>query len=100
MQLYSWFVNGAVYFGLTLAAAGGGGTSGGGGGGTSRYLSAALSGLVELPAFALSAALLSRFPRVRTLCGFMLAGGAAVMAVVVTAPVSPVGGEDDCGEER
>ncbi len=55
-----------------------------------RYLSTALSGAVEIPAYALTTLLLTRITRLWTLCGFMLAGGGALLAVIFTAPISAV----------
>jgi len=56
VQIYSWFVNSATYYGLTLAAAAGDGSGQQG----DRYMSTALSGAVELPAYALTILLLAR----------------------------------------
>jgi hypothetical protein len=49
VQLYSWFVNSAVYYGLTLASDGLG---------SNIYVSTMLSGLVELPAYFITALLI------------------------------------------
>ncbi len=57
-----------------------------------RYLSTALSGAVEIPAYILTTFLLARLTRVWTLCGFMIAGGAALLAVLFTGPISSVNG--------
>ena len=76
IQVYSWFANSATYYGLTLAA----GDSGGEG---EVYLSTALSGLVEVPAYGLTLIMLPRMGRRTTLATFMLVGGAACASIAV-----------------
>ena len=72
IQIFSWFVNSAAYYGLTLAA----GSAGGG-----LYTATALSGAVEIPAYLLTNFLLDYLGRRRTLCLFMLVGGVACLAI-------------------
>lgn len=52
VQLYSWFVNSAVYYGLTLASDKLG---------SNIYISTMLSGIVELPAYLITALLIDRY---------------------------------------
>ncbi len=67
IQIYSWFVNSATYYGLTLAAsASEKGESG------DRYMQTAMSGIVEIPAYVLTHLLLVNFGRKLSLCGFMI----------------------------
>lgn len=72
VQIFLWLVNGITYYALTMAASGLGGD---------LYVSTALSGLVELPGYLLSALLLSYVGRRRSLCGVMLLGSAASIAL-------------------
>jgi len=72
IQFFSWFVNSAAYYGLTLAA----GNSGGG-----LYQATALSGAVEVPAYVLTNTLLRVLGRRRTLAGFMVIGGIACLGI-------------------
>jgi len=72
IQLYSWFVNSAVYYGLTLASDKLG---------SSIYVSTMLSGLVELPAYLITALLIDWFGRRLPLSGFMLVGGTSCLAI-------------------
>ncbi len=76
IQIYSWFVNSAAYYGLTLAA----GESSG-----NRYLSTALSGAIELPAYAITVFLLAQTGRRWALAGFMLSGGVSLLCILLTA---------------
>jgi len=71
-QLYSWFVNSASYYGLTLAAGGTGGD---------LYTATALSGAVEIPAYLLTNYLLGARGRRFTLAAFMITGGLACLAI-------------------
>jgi hypothetical protein len=73
IQLFSWFVNSIVYYGLTLASAELG---------ANIYISTALSGLVEIPAYIFAAILIERswFGRRRTLALFMIFGGISCFA--------------------
>jgi len=80
IQIYSWFVNSAAYYGLTLAA----GSAGGG-----LYTATALSGAVELPAYVLSNFLLDYLGRRKTLCLFMIGGGASCLAIQLLAESFP-----------
>jgi len=73
-QLYSWFVNSASYYGLTLAAGGTGGD---------LYTATALSGAVEIPAYVLANFLLGSMGRRFTLGAFMIVGGLACLAIQV-----------------
>jgi len=72
IQLYSWFVNSASYYGLTLAAGGTGGD---------LYTATALSGAVEIPAIVLTNFLLGSMGRKFTLGAFMITGGLACLAI-------------------
>ncbi len=56
----------------------------------SRYFLTALNGTVELPAFVLTTVLMTKFTRLRTMCGFMLAGAVILLVTTITAPISPV----------
>ncbi len=80
IQIYTWFVNGACYYALTLAA---GTTSGG------LYISTALSGAVEFPAYALSIFLLSYFGRTTNIACFMVLGGLSLLGILVAAAFLP-----------
>lgn len=80
IQIFSWFVNSAAYYGLTLAA----GSSGGG-----LYQATALSGAVEVPAYVLTNTLLRVLGRRRTLAGFMLVGGIACLGIQILAHSLP-----------
>jgi len=80
IQIFSWFVNSAAYYGLTLAA----GSSGGG-----LYQATALSGAVEVPAYVLTNTLLRVLGRRRTLAGFMLVGGLACLGIQLLAHSLP-----------
>jgi len=86
IQVYSWFANSGTYYGLTLAA---GGESGSAAPHSAVYLSTALSGLVEIPAYVLAVILLPILGRRKTLVAFMVAGGVACTAIAV---VSGMGG--------
>ncbi|KAK7078545.1 hypothetical protein SK128_015727 [Halocaridina rubra] len=77
IQVYSWFVNSATYYGLTMAASNLGGNV---------YLSTALSGLIEIPACLIAVAVIDRLGRRITLCGFMLVGGIACLCIQVLPP--------------
>jgi len=80
IQIYSWFVNSASYYGLTLAA----GSAGGG-----LYTTTALSGAVEIPAYVLTNFLLSYWGRRKTLCAFMVFGGVACLIIQILGGVMP-----------
>ncbi|CAH1795803.1 unnamed protein product [Owenia fusiformis] len=75
VQLYAWFVNSAVYYGLTLSS---------GDLGSNMYISVALSGLVEIPANIVAIFLLNRIGRKYSLCGAMLLGGLSCAAILFT----------------
>ncbi|CAL4079383.1 unnamed protein product [Meganyctiphanes norvegica] len=77
IQLYSWFVNSATYYGLTMAA---------GEIGSNVYTSTALSGLVEIPAYLLACSVVNRIGRRLTLCGFMVFGGSACILIQLIPP--------------
>ncbi|CAN7941472.1 unnamed protein product, partial [Ixodes hexagonus] len=72
VQLFIWLVNGITYYALTMAASSLGGD---------LYLSTALSGLIEVPGYLLSAWLLSTMGRKLSLCGTMVLGSAACIAI-------------------
>jgi len=72
IQIYSWFVNSAAYYGLTLAAGSAGGD---------MYTATALSGAVEIPAYVLTNFLLDYLGRLKTLCLFMIGGGLSCLAI-------------------
>jgi len=76
IQIYSWFVNSAAYYGLTLGA----GSLGGG-----LYVATALSGLVEIPALVLTNILFSYLGRRNTLCLFMIGGGLSCLRIQLLA---------------
>lgn len=70
--LYTWFVNGATYYALTIAASDLGGNI---------YVSTALNGLVEIPAGFIAMCIIDRLGRRVTLCGFMFIGGVACLSI-------------------
>ncbi|EEC08635.1 sugar transporter, putative, partial [Ixodes scapularis] len=72
VQLFIWLVNGITYYALTMAASSLGGD---------LYLSTALSGLIEVPGYLLSAWLLSTAGRRLSLCGTMVLGSAACITL-------------------
>ncbi|XP_064650765.1 solute carrier family 22 member 15-like [Lineus longissimus] len=74
IQIYAWFVNSAVYYGLTMSA---------GSLGSSMYISVALSGAVEWPAYLLTIVLLSRIGRRSILCSYMVLGGLCCIGVMM-----------------
>ena len=76
IQIYSWYVNSAAYYGLTLAA----GSAGGG-----LYTATALSGAVEIPAYVLTNFLLDYLGRRKTLCMFMIGGGLSCLTIQLLA---------------
>lgn len=86
IQLFSWFVNGATYYGLTLAA-GSTGEDDSQDPSSERtsdiYTSTALSGLVELPAYVIAIPLLNNCGRRKTLVMFMIVGGIACLIISV-----------------
>jgi len=69
---FSWFVNGASYYGLTLAA----GTIG-----TDLYTGFALSGLVELPAVGITYIAIERIGRRLGLSYLMIASGVSCLLI-------------------
>merc|ERR1719209_1262988 len=69
---YVWFVNGASYYGLTLAT---------GALGTNIYTGTALSGTVELPAIVLTYLGIENLGRRSSLAGFMLVSGVGCLAI-------------------
>lgn len=85
IQVYSWFVNSATYYGLTLAASKSSTEPGG-----NRYVETALSGAVELPAYVITTFLLTVRGRRFTLCAFMITGGSALIAVYLIAALHPL----------
>jgi len=80
IQIYSWFVNSAAYYGLTLAA----GSAGGG-----LYTATALSGAVEIPAYILTNFLLDYYGRRAILCIYMIGGGVSCLAIQILADTAP-----------
>jgi MFS family permease len=80
IQLYSWFVNSAAYYGLTLAA----GSAGGG-----LFTATALSGAVEIPAYILTNFLLDYYGRRAVLCVYMIGGGVSCLAIQLLASTAP-----------
>ena len=81
IQIYSWFVNSAAYYGLTLAA----GSAGSG----DLYTATALSGAVEIPAYLLTYWLLGVAGRKLTLCLAMVTGGGACLAIQLLSALAP-----------
>ena len=90
IQIFSWFVNGATYYGLTLAA-------GSGGEGKDKvnpkvqpdiYISTALSGLIELPAYVVAIPMLNNLGRCKTLVIFMIVGGIACLSISIVEKVT------------
>jgi len=79
IQIYSWYVNSAAYYGLTLAA----GSAGGG-----LYTATALSGAVEIPAYVLTNFLLDYLGRRKTLCLFMIGGGLSCLTSCWLVPIT------------
>lgn len=77
IQLYSWFVNSACYYGLTMAASDIG---------SNVYISTTLSGLVEIPAYVVACSIINRLGRRLTLCGFMSFGGTACILIQLIPP--------------
>jgi len=69
---YNWFVNGASYYGLTLAAAATG---------YDIFTGTALSGLVELPAVLLTYWLIQKGGRRVALCTFMIGSGFSCLTI-------------------
>jgi len=82
IQIYSWWVNSAAYYGLTLAA--------GAAGSADLYTATALSGAVEIPAYVLTYWLLGVAGRRLTLCIAMMTGGVACLGIQVLASFAPV----------
>ncbi|XP_018018816.1 solute carrier family 22 member 15-like [Hyalella azteca] len=74
VQIYSWFVNSAVYYGLTLAASDIG---------SNVYVSTALSGLVEVPAVIVALPLIERIGRRATLVSSMVCGGVSCLLMLL-----------------
>jgi len=71
---YTWFVNGASYYGLTLAA---------GSIGTDIYTGTALSGAVEIPAVLLTYYAIESYGRRLALASFMMLSGLSCLAIQV-----------------
>ncbi|XP_074662701.1 solute carrier family 22 member 15-like isoform X2 [Tubulanus polymorphus] len=74
VQIFSWFVNSAVYYGLTMSA---------GNLGSNMYISVGLSGLVEVPSYLFCIGLLNRVGRKLIICMSMLVGGVSCMLVML-----------------
>ena len=83
IQLFSWFVNGATYYGLTLAAGSGGNTESDNSTSIQPdiYTSTAMSGLIELPAYIVAVPMLNSWGRKTTLVLFMLIGGISCLVI-------------------
>jgi len=81
IMIYSWFVNSAAYYGLTLAA----GTAGSG----DLYTATALSGAVEIPAAILTYWVLGVAGRRLTLCLAMVTGGGACVMIQLLSSLAP-----------
>ena len=85
IQVFSWCVNGATYYGLTLAA-GSGDKNNTGEKSLSNatpdiYTSTVFSGLIELPAYVITVPSLNRFGRRKTLVIFMIIGGVSCLLI-------------------
>lgn len=74
-NLYTWFVNSMVYYGLTMRA---GNLNG------DRYMNIALSGLIEIPADLLTLYLMDWYGRRVTYSWSMLFGGIFCVGIMVT----------------
>jgi len=74
--LYNWFVNGASYYGMTLAA---------GDIGTDIYTGTALSGAVEIPAVFLTYYAIEYYGRRLALASFMMASGVSCLVIQIFA---------------
>jgi len=70
--LYNWFVNGASYYGMTLAA---------GDIGTDIYTGTALSGAVEIPAVFFTYYAIEYYGRRLALASFMMASGVSCLVI-------------------
>ena len=85
IQLFSWFVNGATYYGLTLEAGSGYENDLVANNSTittsNIYTSTALSGLVELPATVLAIPLLNFYGRRKSLVIFMITAGVSCLLI-------------------
>lgn len=74
IQMYSWFVNCVVYYGLTTSA---------GELGDNMYVSTAVSGFVEIPACILVWILLKFIGRRTACCSVMTLGGLSCLAIML-----------------
>ncbi|XP_071495351.1 solute carrier family 22 member 15-like [Diadema antillarum] len=70
----SWFTSSLVYYGLTMNASNLG---------SNMYVSFALSGLVEIPAYVFGFFLLNRTGRKKAMCASMFIGGAACLSMLI-----------------
>ena len=82
VQIFAWMTNSLTYYALTLAA--------GGGSYDNLYLGTALSGLVELPAYALCMVSLKFFGRVINVASYMIVAGLSLSVIIVTDSFAPV----------
>ena len=81
IMIYSWFVNSAAYYGLTLAASSAGSAD--------LYTATALSGAVEIPAALLTYWLLGVAGRRLSLCLTMVTGGGACLLIQLISSLAP-----------
>jgi len=73
IQIYSWFVNGCAYYGITLAA--------GHQGHQNLYWGTAMSGFVEMPAYVVILFSLEYFKRTTNMSAFMIFGGVSMIVI-------------------
>ena len=80
IQIIAWMTNALTYYALTLAA----------GSSDDLYLGTALSGLVELPAYALCMVSLKFFGRVTNVASYMIAAGLSLTFIIFTDSFAPL----------
>ena len=81
VQIFAWMMNSLTYYALTLAA---------GSSYDNLYLGTALSGLVELPAYALCMVSLKFFGRVTNVASYMIVSGLSLSVIIVTDSFAPL----------